>query len=363
VLEGVSGRPVTDQWNEPSTKQKREVGMMKRTNRDSRPVLFLRVRTVLLFSAAFCVASALPSLSVHSSASQAASANAQSAPKVADPAVDQTPSAPLPSFEVASIKKHPPDNGPGIRVMLGGPDVSQFQASNVTAKMLIATAYDMKEFQISGGPGWINSERWDIDAKLEDSLAEQLRKLPREQQQAETALMLRSLLIDRFALEVKRETKEGNVLALVVAKGGPKLKEVAPPDPTAAPGPPPTPAAPGELPTPAPGQSFMMMRSGLATLSANAQPISRLVSMLSMQTGQQVVDQTGLKGTYQYTLQFTPQMGMGGMPLPAEEQGSSNSDTASIFTALEEQLGLKLESTKGPVETITIDHIEEPAAN
>ena len=275
----------------------------------------------------------------------------------------QSLDAQLPSFEVASIKKHPPDNGPGIRVMMGGQDPSQFHASNVTAKMLVATAYQMKEFQISGGPSWINSERWDIDAKVEDSLAHELQKLSRAQQQAQTALMLRSLLIDRFALQVKRETKEGSVLALVIAKGGPKLKQVPPPDPQAGPGPPPAPAAPGQPPTPAPGQSFMMMGNGLATLASNAVPIANLVNQLSMQVGQQVVDQTGLKGTYQYTLQFTPQMGMGGMPLPPEEQSSSNSDTASIFTALEEQLGLKLESTKGPVETITIDHIEEPTNN
>lgn len=275
----------------------------------------------------------------------------------------QASDAATPSFEVASVKKHAPDNGPGMRIMMGGPDVSQFRASNVTAKMLIGTAYSVKEFQITSGPSWIGSERWDINAKVEDSLAAQLKALPKQQQQAQTALMLQSLLADRFKLQVTRATKDGNVLALVVAKGGPKLKEVAAPDPQAGPGPPPAPPAPGQTPTPAPGQTFMMMTNGLATLASNAVPIANLVNQLSLQLGQQVVDQTGLKGTYQYTLQFAPQGGLGGMAPPPGADAGADNNTASIFTALQEQLGLKLESAKGPVDTITIDHIEEPSEN
>jgi uncharacterized protein (TIGR03435 family) len=174
-------------------------------------------------------------------------------------------------------------------------------------------------------------------------------------------------LADRFKLQITRLTKEGTVLALVIAKGGPKLKEVAPPDPHAGPAPPP-PAPPergGAPPTPPPGGSMMMMNgTGVATLSSNAVPIANLVNMLSMQVGQQVVDQTGLKGTYQFTLQFAPQMGLGGMPpLPGAETAAADSTEPSIFTALQEQLGLKLESTKGKIETIAIDHIEEPSEN
>jgi uncharacterized protein (TIGR03435 family) len=294
------------------------------------------------------------------------SANAQSASQTAEPAATQTSDAPPPSFEVASIKKHPPEGGRGMRVTMGGPDVSRFRASNVTAKMLIATAYSVKEFQISGGPDWMNSERWDIDAKVEDSLVPELQKLPRQQQEVQQALMLRPLLADRFKLQITRSTKEGNVLALVVAKGGPKLKEVPPPDPHAGPGPSsPPPERGGSPPTPPPGGTMMMMNgsTGVATLSSNAIPISNLTNMLSMQVGQQVVDQTGLKGTYQFTLQFAPQMGLGGMPPPPGAEASSNSDQPSIFTALQEQLGLKLESTKGQIDTITIDRIEEPSEN
>jgi uncharacterized protein (TIGR03435 family) len=300
---------------------------------------------------------------------QANSVQASSLPQSSGPtsADADTPDASLPKFEVASVKKHPPENDMRkVGISMGGRDVSQFQASNVTAKMLIATAYGVKEFQIAGGPGWIGSERWDINAKVEDSLAAQLQKLPRQQQQAQQALMIRSLLLDRFGLKITRATKEGNVLALVVAKGGPKLKEVPAPDPQATPGPPAGPITPGRSPGPAPGQSFMMMNgsTGLATLASNAVPIANLVNQLSQMTGQQVVDQTGLKGTYEYTLQFAPQRAPEDLPGPPERPESAADDnTASIFTALQEQLGLKLDSTKGPIETITVDHIEEPSEN
>lgn len=287
----------------------------------------------------------------------------------ANPAKTPMANAPLPTFEVASIKKHAPDKddgGKGLRVSMGGPDVSQFRASNVTAKMLIGTAYSVKEFQISGGPDWVSSERWDIDAKVEDSLAAQLQKLPRAQQQAQQALMLRSLLTDRFGLQITKGTKEGTVLALVVTKGGSKLKEVPAPDPQATAQPPAAePRVPGQIPTPPPGNALMMMNggTGLATLAANAVPITDLVTQLSRMVGQQVVDQTGLNGMYQYTLQFAPQGGLPGMPLPPPADATPDNNTASIFTALQEQLGLKLESTKGSIDTITIDHIEEPSEN
>lgn len=230
---------------------------------------------------------------------------------------------------------------------------------------MIATAYNVKEFEISGGPEWINSDRWDINAKVEDSLAVQLQKLPRAQQQAKQALMLRSLLADRFALEVKRGTKDGLVLALTVAKGGPKLKEVPAPDLQTDLGTAPVGVAPGEHPTPPPGRGLVMMNNSRVTLASNAAPVSNLVDQLSQMLGQQVVDHTGLKGTYQYTLQFSPRGNLHGMPPDAEPGTNSASDdnTASIFTALQEQLGLKLESMKGPVDTITVDHIKEPSQN
>ena len=270
------------------------------------------------------------------------------------------------SFEVASIKKHSSDGAGGpTRIFMGGVDVSQFHVSNLTAKMLIASAYSIKDFQIAGGPSWISSEHWDIDAKVDDSLAAQLQKLPRQQQQAQTSLMLRSLLIDRFKLQITRSTREGSILALVVAQGGPKLKKVPPPDPTAPIAPPAPPPTSGPLPMPPPGMATGESINGVQMGSANAVPIANLVSRLSLLLGQPVVDHTGLKGTYQYTLQFAE----GSLPAAdrppssGAEPSGFNSDAPSIFTALQDQLGLKLEPAKGPIDTITIDHIEEPSPN
>ncbi len=284
------------------------------------------------------------------------------------PTSPSAPSAgtPLPSFEVASIKPHPADNSGRFFINMGcGPDPGRCTPTNATAKMLIQAAYDMKDFQVSGGSSWINSERFDIAAKVEDSQAEQIQKLPRAQQQAQMRLMMQSLLADRFKLKVIRQTKQLAVYALVVANGGPKLAEVPPPDPQASPEtPPPAPGA--GLPTPSPGGSFVAIQNGHAAIKGNATPIADLVSMLSQQLHRQILDQTGLKGTYTFTLQFTPETEFGGGPLPVPPGGGTDtldSGGTSIFTAIQEQLGLRLESTNGPVDTIVIDHIEEPSPN
>jgi uncharacterized protein (TIGR03435 family) len=266
----------------------------------------------------------------------------------------QSADTPLPSFEVASIRPVE-NNGPFVINSGCGPNPGRCTPSNVTVKMLIQTAYNVKDFQVSGGPGWISSERFDIKAKVDDSLAEQLQKLPRAQRQAQMGLMLQSLLADRFKLKVTRETKELPVFTLVVAKGGPKLTEVPPPDTEPAPHPPVYP------PKAAPGEFFIWIRNGQAVIEGNATPITNLANTLSLQVKRQILDQTGLKGTYTFTLQFTPEVGIGGESLPVP--GADPSDATSLFTAIQEQLGLRLESTKGPVDTIVIDHIEEPSPN
>jgi uncharacterized protein (TIGR03435 family) len=276
----------------------------------------------------------------------------------------QMSGGPLPSFEVASIK---PDHSGTNFVRMGGPDVSRYVASNVSAKMLITFAYNMRDFQVSGGPGWMAADKFDIDAKVEDSLAGQMQKLPRAQQQDKMRLMVQSLLADRFKLTVSHDTKELPIYALVVAKGGTKLKESAPPDaqtsaapPSAAPGP------GGGFPTPPRGGFMMSMgRGGEATLTSKGAPIANLVNLLSQQVGRQIVDQTGLKGEYDISLQWTSDMGIGGGPLPAapDSAGANDVGGTSIFTALQDQLGLRLESTKGPVDAIVIEHIEEPSEN
>jgi bla regulator protein BlaR1 len=281
----------------------------------------------------------------------------------------QSAATPLPSFEVASIKPDhsQADHSGANLIRVGGPDTSRWTASNLTAKMLVTFAYNMKDFQVSGGPSWINSDRFDIDAKVEDSLAEQMQKLPRLQQQDQMRLMVRSLLADRFKLTVSHDTKELPIYELVIAKGGSKLKESAPPD--AQDSLVPRPSAPGPggaLPTPPRGGFMMSMgRGGEATLTSKGSPIANLVNLLSVQVGRQVFDKTGLKGEYDISLQWTSDMGLGGGPLliTPDSAGANDAGGTSIFTALQDQLGLRLESTKGPVDTIVIEHIEEPSEN
>lgn len=264
--------------------------------------------------------------------------------------VPQESGAALPSFEVASIKPNH-QSGDGM-IDTGGPDFNRFTSRNTSLKDLITFTYDMQDFQVSGGPGWIASERFDVEAKVENSQAQQMRKLPSTLAQAQMRLLVQSLLADRFKLSVSRNKKELPVYVLLVAKGGPTLKEVPPSGDDSSYSPP---LAPGE---------YRMITGRVSTLTANASTITTLVKVLSRRLGRQIVDQTGLKATYDFTLQWTSEMADGG-PLPVAAGSASSMDTSgvSIFTAIQEQLGLRLKSTKGPVDTLTIDHIEEPTSN
>ncbi len=244
----------------------------------------------------------------------------------------------------------------------------RFSARNVSAKMLIRLAYKVQDYQIAGGPGWIDSERYDIEAKPESSgldsspapLSDDRREAAMEQQR----LRMQALLADRFGLAVHRDTRELPVYALVVAKGGTKLHPAAAtPDSSDAPAPP---------NTKGPMFKGREMRIGRGELSGQSAPLSLLADTLSNQIGRTVVDRTGLTGLYDFTLKWTPdesqprmfpgpREGMEGRP-PADR--SANPDTGpSIFTAVQEQLGLKLESQKGPVPILVIDRIEKPSEN
>jgi uncharacterized protein (TIGR03435 family) len=250
-----------------------------------------------------------------------------------------------PSFEVASIK--PSRSGDGRTRIMFSPDA--FTVEGLSAKTLIGLAYNLRDFQISGGPGWIDSERYDINAKMDEPTIESLRKLPPEQAREQRRLMLQSLLAERFQLKVSQSSKELPIYALVVAKSGAKLSESAAP-----------PAGSG------PTGQRTMMRLEPGQLTATAISISALVDRLSLEVGRKVVDKTGLEGRYDFTLHWTPeqQAPLGGPGNGSEgAPPSSDSSGPSIFTALQEQLGLKLESAKGPVETIVIDRIERPSAN
>jgi uncharacterized protein (TIGR03435 family) len=271
----------------------------------------------------------------------------------------QSPPSAVPttaSFEVASIKP----NHSGDRRFFVSWQPGRFNATGMTLKFLITMAYDVKDFQVSGGPGWVNAERYDIDAKEPDAIAQELEKLPREQRSTLADSMLQSLLADRFQLKLTRGTKELPAYALVVAKNGPKLQEAKPVDtPTDAP------SAPGGHP------HGPMMRMGRGELNGQGVGLGFLASVLSQQLGRQVLDQTGLKGNYDLALKWTPDQGegmmMGGPPPgggpPPDGAPPPDASGPSIFTALQEQLGLRLEATKAPADVLTIDHVEKPSEN
>jgi len=260
----------------------------------------------------------------------------------------QSATTPL-TFEVASIK---PSGTDDHRFMIQIQPGGGLRTSGTTLKMLLTQAYDVRDFQVSGGPGWINTERYDITAKSEHSaeaqtLPDDPRKMTDEQRKTVGDQMrerLRALLADRFQLTIHRETRDQSVYALVVAKGGPKLKESETKEGTGPRG---------------------MMRMGRAQLSGQGVQLEMLTRTLSSQLGRPVIDRTGLKGNFDFKLEWTPDPGQpAAMPANGPDAPPPpDPNGPSIFTAVQEQLGLRLESQKGPVEMLVIDKVEKPSEN
>lgn len=274
--------------------------------------------------------------------------------------------SPSPTFEVVSIKPSHEEMG---RVMIRMAPGGRFEAHNITLRFLLQEAYGVKDSQISGAPGWVDSERYNVDAKADDSAAGDPRRDERSQdrdaRQAQFRLMLQAMLADRFKLALHHETKELPEYVLVVAKNGPKIHQTtAPPvDPANPPGPP-TPGGP------MPRGAIRMM--GRGDLTVTGVPLPQFADVLSRQIGHLVVDKTGLKGEYDFTLKWTPDEGQGQMfsgagggpgGPPGDHPPPPDASGPSIFAAVQEQLGLKLESQKGPADTIVIDHVEKPSEN
>lgn len=227
----------------------------------------------------------------------------------------------------------------------------------MSLKSLIAEAFHVKIFEVDGGPGWIGSDTFDISGK--PSVNPQPGATSKEAY-AQIQLMLQSLLEERYALKVHRETKELPVYALVVAKGGMKLtpSKCVKPDLS---NPPPQPA-PGQPQPEFCGNTRVSRNGQNLVLTATGITMDLLGSTLSGQTKRTVIDRSGYSQSFNATLEWAPDQGAGapsadGSGEPAETTG------ASIFTALQEQLGLKLEPTKGPVDVLVIDHAEKPTQN
>jgi uncharacterized protein (TIGR03435 family) len=266
-------------------------------------------------------------------------------------------SSPPYEYEAATIK---PSKGPGPWAKIGmwaAPD--GFSAWFITLQQIVSVAYGVERFQISGGPSWLPSERFDIEAKMDAATADALGKLSQDQRVLAQQQMLQALLADRFQLTVHRETKEGTIYTLVIAKGGPKLQEANPGDtyPNGGTHPDATHAGAGSM------QGSVL--SGEVT--AQAVPIAKLAHDLTQMLGHPVSDKTELKGVYDFKLQFTPddrlQPPSGLAPNERLPVPPADSNASSLFDALQEQLGLKLELGKGPVEVIAIDHVERPSPN
>jgi uncharacterized protein (TIGR03435 family) len=242
--------------------------------------------------------------------------------------------APAPKFEVASIK---PNNGVSRRMGFDtGP--GRFVARNVTLRMLIQSAYRIQDFQITGGPAWMNSDRYDIEAKAGDHANGNDINGP----------MLQRLLEDRFQLSVRREIRDLPVYLLSAAKSGSKLQSehcVAQNSNTS------PPAAQMRSDT----CGFTVMDNNM--IKAKQIDMARFIPLLTVWVKRTVIDRTGVMGTFDVDLKWNPD------ETAADGATAPSSDSPSIFTALQEQLGLKLDSAKGPVEVLVIDHVERPSEN
>jgi uncharacterized protein (TIGR03435 family) len=261
----------------------------------------------------------------------------------------------LPKYDIASIKPYKTDDGPAMRVMMQiTPDGVSLHG--VPLRMLLQQGFGLEQDRIVGEPSWTDSSRYDIEAKVEPEDAPKLKDLKVEQRNA----MMLQLLVDRFHLKYHYEKRELPLYTLVVAKGGLKMKPSKPvEDPPQA-----NPPKPGDGP-PRMGRGMMRMSPG--HFESTGTTIEMLTHLLSRQLGRTVVDKTGLSGEYEFTVDYTPDNMA--MPMHGAPEGGPKPEVAadqggpSLFTAVEEQLGLKLQATKATVGVIVIDHIDQPSEN
>ena len=248
------------------------------------------------------------------------------------------------TYDVVSIRPYKSGDGM-VRVMN---NVDSYSGSNVTLEMLIQMAYDLKtESLISGLPGWATSSHWDISAKMDADTVAAVKKMSREERTVQGQQMMQALLAERFHMKVHHETREMQTYTLSVARSGLKIKEADPNNPYAN-------GLKGLDGQSHPG--MMMMGDGKVTAQAITMPV--LVRLLSNVTHKQVVDNTGLKGKYDIVLEWQPE------DEPVDHtDGSPATPKPSLATALQEQVGLRLDSVKAPVDTIVVDHIEMPTEN
>jgi uncharacterized protein (TIGR03435 family) len=248
------------------------------------------------------------------------------------PPVDHPPATP--AFDVASIHPSPPSPD-GHHHIWNNIHESHFRTGNLSIRDLIQYAYNLPKSQIVGGPGWLDSTMYDIDAKSGPEVDARLKAMPDADATQQKRLMVRALLKERFSLSTHEETRVLPIYNLVLAKGGAKFQ-----------------------PSDHSGTTIDAGRSRMHVQGSN-DTIGLLARELSQSQGRVVVNKTGLTGRYDLTLRWTPDDAatplLNGEPDPNAPPG--------LFTAIQDQLGLKLESGKGPVPVLVIDHIGAASAN
>jgi uncharacterized protein (TIGR03435 family) len=247
-------------------------------------------------------------------------------------AQSQAGAATLPAFEVASVKQNKSaQRGYSLPPAKNG----KFTARNISLKLLMTEAYHVPEFQISGGPDWLDSYRYDVDAKAQGNA-------PTDQ----TRMMLQRLLAERFKLSAHSEYKDLPLYKLTVAKNGSKLQpaKVAGCDSVAS-------------PSPLCGGFRVYMRS---QITGETVSVGQFVDILTLVLGRPVVDKTGLNGYFDLKLQWTPE---NQVMEPGQEAHEDATPGPTVFSAIQEQLGLKLDASRGPVKIVVIDHAEKASEN
>jgi uncharacterized protein (TIGR03435 family) len=251
------------------------------------------------------------------------------------PVVAQSPTAVAsPAYDVVTIK--PNDSGGGTSFSTRD---DSFHATNMSIRQMLVYSFGIRDGLISGLPGWAESARFDILAKIVDY--DPKVKLSREQRRA----MLGVVLAERFHLKLHTQIKQLPVYELTVGKGGPKFE----PTPATVPG---GDALPNDGPSP--GSTGINPSNGTASLTGNTVSMSILATDLSEQLDRTVIDRTGLNGVYDFHLRWTADNA---------SQVVAEDAPPSLFTALQDQLGLRLQPGKGPVKTLIVDHLEMPAGN
>lgn len=258
----------------------------------------------------------------------------------------QKPMVKLPSFDVVSIR--PNNTGSGsIRVSI---DDDHFEMTNVTFAIMLMNAYNLRPAQLSNLPSWAHSEHFDVKGKVLDGDLEALKKMTPEDRRP----MFQALIRDRFGLQFHMETRPMPVYELTVARGGPKMQALPEQTDAEKEAAEKNPAASAER-----GSLNVNQTPGGILITAGGVKMSTLVATLSNYAGRTVLDKTGLPADYTFQLRWLPEEASA----PHGDAGSTAEPLPSLFTAIQEQLGLRMVAGKGDVELMVIDHVDHPTDN